>query len=331
MTRKASVALLLAIAVVPLGACGRDEAREAALALAEAVYPGQLEIHDTHLRKGYHDVTLAMRDDPVTRITFSIDRDPADCLPASACEDRLRRAYVHDTARRDMLKAIDRAFAACGVPVLAQTRATLEPNLPPPVPVVELDLREGNDALARLQPCLENLWSGNAGATWAASLTSMELRILPRPAAGPSAAPRPLTFEARIPATRMQQPAYAIVLPVGAVEADPALLRFRAYPALKRKLDERLSKTARAFAGDHGGHVPELSFATGMRLDPARLDVVRAHVQGCSDYAGEGPCGFDFAISMRYDITTDDVSDLSLHRMVRDRRGSYQLPDLPGR
>ncbi|MRX52321.1 hypothetical protein GI374_18505 [Paracoccus sp. S-4012] len=48
-----------------------------------------------------------------------------------------------------------------------------------PVPVVELDLRKDSDALARLRPCLETLWTNNAGAAWLAGPASMELRILP--------------------------------------------------------------------------------------------------------------------------------------------------------
>lgn len=103
-----------------LSACAdRRAAIEAATALVEAAYPGQLELVDTHLQKDHYDVVFAMRDDPFTRIRFGVDRDASRCRPASPCEDRLHRAYAAGVSAGAKLRALNAAFRRCGVVPLA--------------------------------------------------------------------------------------------------------------------------------------------------------------------------------------------------------------------
>lgn len=218
--RTARQALLVALLLMS-GACGqRDAAKEAAIALAEAIYPGELEFHDTTFRTTHYDVTLRIRDDPVTRTTFQVDADPADCVPGSACETRLRRAYAHDSQRGRVLTMIDRAFSTCGVPVLAQTEPGFEVNQPPVEPIIELALTNVNQAeeLSRLTPCLSDFWSGLSPADRPEFLM---VRILLQAGDTPASAPSPLTIEARIPDHRIAEPGYQVLIPTGLDQRQP--------------------------------------------------------------------------------------------------------------
>lgn len=103
-----------------LSACAdRQAAIDAATALVEAAYPGQLELVGTHLQKDHYDVVFAIRGDPFIRIRFGVDRDASRCRPASPCEDRLHRAYANGTAAGAKLRALNAAFPRCGVVPLA--------------------------------------------------------------------------------------------------------------------------------------------------------------------------------------------------------------------
>lgn len=83
-----------------------QDARQAAAALAEAVYPGRLEVIGASTRVGFdygQRVVLGVRGDPVTRIRLSVDKDPSRCRVGKPCETRLREAYalaISQTARR---------------------------------------------------------------------------------------------------------------------------------------------------------------------------------------------------------------------------------------
>lgn len=69
-----------------------QDARQAAAALAEAVYPGRLEVIGASTRVGFdygQRVVLGVRGDPVTRIRLSVDKDPSRCRVGTPCETRL--------------------------------------------------------------------------------------------------------------------------------------------------------------------------------------------------------------------------------------------------
>src|SRR5690554_5959022 len=92
----------------------RQQTLDAALALAEANYPGQLELH-TSQPDDTHEVVLAIKDDPITRIRFSVGSNPADCTTGSECEARLHSAYEQGVAAGVKLKAVNTAMNSCGV------------------------------------------------------------------------------------------------------------------------------------------------------------------------------------------------------------------------
>lgn len=255
-------------------------------------------------------------------------------MPGSPCEDRLRRAYAYDTARGGILRAVDGAFAACGVSVLAvEEDAVGGYNV---VPLVELPLTSRTQAqdLARLAPCMERFWADNADAAWMAGMDWLQLRIVPERASGPATPPAPLTSEARIPTGRHAEPAWSITLARGRSLPEPADLRFRPFRELKSRIDAAMAEAARRFLRGEpgGGHVQRVAFAVQMRLDPEHVDVVRGYIMACSAHTpGTGPCREDLAIAMRYDITTGEASELMLLRDIRDARGRVVLPPLPGR
>ena len=154
-------ALFLFLALLA-GCADRGGSIEAAEALAEANYPGQLELHATALQKDHYDVIFAVKGDPITRIRFGMDRDPANCRQASPCEARLRKAYAEGIAAGRWLKAANRAFRRCGVPLLAVEGAGPATHML----VVELDLGEADQqpALDRLQSCVEAFRGRRGGA-----------------------------------------------------------------------------------------------------------------------------------------------------------------------
>lgn len=321
------------LALGALSGCGdRDGSIKAALALAEVNYPGQLELQDAHLQKDHYDIVLAIKGDPVTRIRFGIDRDPADCTPASACEERLKRAYVNGVAAGIKLKALDQGFRQCGVPVLGLNSDAITTAF---TAVIELDLdaEAQQTGLDRLTPCIAAFRQA-LPAQASPQLRSVALRISLPSGNVPAEAPSPLTFEARLSAKRQKDVSYLVGLKAEDVRADSAALRLYPHYISASALDRRLAEIAqRALADDpHGGHVPEYPLTWSLQLDPRRLDVIHTYVLACSEHkAGEGPCGTDMAVSMRYDMTRDTASDLAVVRGIRDEPGSIALPPLPGR
>ncbi|SHM02330.1 hypothetical protein SAMN05444389_1037 [Paracoccus solventivorans] len=137
-----------------LSACAdRQAAVEAATALVETTYPGQLELVGAHLQKDHYDVVFAIRGDPFTRIRFGVDRDASRCRPASPCEDRLHRAYAAGVSAGVKLRALNAAFPRCGIVPLAVQDAQAGTGF---TTVVELDLavQDQQPALDRLTPCI---------------------------------------------------------------------------------------------------------------------------------------------------------------------------------
>ncbi|MGE4323173.1 MAG: hypothetical protein AB7E60_09115 [Sphingobium sp.] len=142
------------LAALTLGGCGdREGAERAALALSEAIYPGEFAFHDSYLQKGHYDVALAKKDDPLTRLRFAIDADPARCGVGTACEQRLRRAHADAVATGIKLGALNAGFGACGVPMLGIHDGRITAAFRT---IVELDLDTADQqpALDRLTPCV---------------------------------------------------------------------------------------------------------------------------------------------------------------------------------
>jgi hypothetical protein len=321
------------LALGALSGCGdRDGSIKAALALAEVNYPGQLELQDAQLQKDHYDIVLAIKGDPVTRIRFGVDRDPADCTPASPCEARLQRAYANGVAAGIKLKALDQGFRQCGVPVLGLNSGTITTAF---TALIELDLgAEAQQAgLDRLTPCIAAFRQALPAAS-SPQLQSLALRILLPSGNAPAVAPSPLTFEARVSGKRQDGVSYLLGLEADDVRADSADLRLYPHYLSASGLDRKLAEIAQGVLSEDadGGHVPEYPLTWSLQLDPRRLDVIHTYVLACSVHkAGEGPCRTDIAVRMRYDMTQASASDLAVVRGIRDERGSVTLPALPGR
>jgi len=161
-----------------LAGCGdRQGSIDAAMTLAEINYPGQLELYDTHLQKDHYDVVLAIKGDPVTRIRFGVDRDPAQCRSGAHCEERLRSAYETGVASGAKLKALDQALRECGVTALGIDDTHITPAFRT---IVELDLDPADQqpALDRLTPCIATFRQALPPDASPAQL-SLKLRVLP--------------------------------------------------------------------------------------------------------------------------------------------------------
>ncbi|MFJ1294118.1 hypothetical protein ACEPPZ_19025 [Paracoccus yeei] len=118
-----------------VSACAdRQAAIDAATALAEAAYPGQLELVGTHLQKDHYDVVFAIRGDPFTRIRFGVDRDASRCRPASPCEDRLHPAEQHQQPALDRLTPCNPAFRTDRPPLPTPDHQSLKLRLLLPEP-----------------------------------------------------------------------------------------------------------------------------------------------------------------------------------------------------
>ncbi|GEM_PF-2546090 len=333
MIRLPSISRLAAgLAALVLGGCGdRPGSESAAVDLVEAIYPGQFAFHDSYLQKGHYDVALVSKTDPLMRIRFAVDADPAQCRVGSDCETRLRRAHAVATGTAIRIKAINSAFGACGVPLIGIHDMSMAPGFRT---VIELDLDPADQqpALDRLTPCID-AYRQALPANADPALQGLGLRIL-RPAASGPTAPAPLTLDSRIPDDRTADPSYMIMVTPDQTRALAENLRLYVHYVSASGLDDKLSETAkRALADDpQGGHVPNHALNWQLKLDPARLDVIRTYVLACSSHtAGEGPCKTDVAVRIRYDLATDTASEIAVIRNIRDQRGSPDLPAIPGR
>ncbi|MFV0625422.1 hypothetical protein ACBY01_15615 [Sphingomonas sp. ac-8] len=329
---------LYAVAVVTVALAGCDYrdrldqegSERAALALAEAIYPGQFELHGSELEKTRYDVALVKKGDPLTRLRFMVDADPAECRVGTDCERRLRSAHAEAVAVGMKLNAINGGFGKCGLPVLGIDD---EPVISALRAIVELDLDPADQqpALDRLTPCVAAFRQAlPAGADEA--MARLFLRIL-RPARGGATAPAPLTLDSRLPDQRAKEPSYQITIGARQDRAHAADLRFYRQPVTGSDLDKKLANVAtRALAEDpQGGHVPDHALIWRLKLDSQRLDVIRTYVLACSQQPrGKIPCPTDLAVRMRYDLASGEASELAVIRDIR-ADGSLDLPTLPGR
>lgn len=319
--------------MVLLSACAdRQDAIDAATALAEATYPGQLELVGTQLQKDHYDVVFAIRGDPFTRIRFGVDRDASRCRPGSPCEERLHRAYASGISAGTKLRALNAAFPRCGVVPLAIQDGQAGPNF---TAVIELDLaaQDPQPALDRLSACLAAFRSALPPGA-APEQRSLKLRIL-LPDAGGAAPPSSLlTFETKLAKARVDD--ISFLTGIGPEADRISAENLRVHPAFlsARDMRDRLADAAdTALAGDPaGGVIPTLAFPTGTRLDPQRLDVIRTYILACSaPQKGQTPCKPDIAVRMRYDLATGEVTEQAIIRDIRDAAGNLRLPPLPGR
>ncbi|TCP36582.1 hypothetical protein [Sphingomonas sp. BK235] len=312
-----------------LSGCGdRQGSIDAAMALAEAVYPGQLELLDSHLKKGQYAVTMGIKGDPLTRIGFDIDPDPAHCRIGTRCEERLRRAYAAGVAAGVKMKVLNAVLPACGVRMLGVQESEITPAFRT---IVELDLdpADPQPGLNRVTPCIA---AYRAAMPADARDDHLAFRILlPNGAPAKSA---PLTFERQLEGARNDEPSYMISVAPDAASLSASQLRLYAWFLSAPERRDRLADAARAAlaAERRQGHVPRLAQFHGTRLDPRRLDVVRTYVLACSvRERGKGPCRTDMAVRLRYDLRTGATSEPAILHDIRDAKGQIVLPELPGR
>ncbi|MFV0625433.1 hypothetical protein ACBY01_15670 [Sphingomonas sp. ac-8] len=329
----ASVRLWTAgLVALALGGCGdREGSERAALALSEAVYPGEFAFYDSYLQKGYYDVALVKKGDPLTRLRFAIDAEPAECRIGTACEQRLRRARADAVASAIKIKALNAGFGECGVPMLGIHDGRITSAFRT---IVELDLDPADQqpGLDRLTPCVSGFRRALPADADEAPGT-LALRIL-RPVGGRTTAPVPLTLDSRLPAKRADEPSYHIAIAAGQDRAQAADLRLDVHYVSGSGLDDKLADIARqALAKDPlGGRVPNHALNWQLKLDPQRLDVIRTYVLACSTHTpGKGPCQTDIAVRMRYDLAKGAASELAVIRNARGAHGSVDLPEMPGR
>lgn len=325
---------LVALALMALlSACAdRQGAIDAATALAETTYPGQLELVGTQLQKDHYDVIFAIKGDPFTRIRFGVDRDPARCRSDSACEERLHRAYAAGVAAGAKLRAVNTALSQCGVVPLAIEGNDVATDF---TTVIELDLavQDQQPALDRLTPCIAAFRSALPPDT-TPEQRSLKLRILlPQPGEAASV-PGPLLFETTLPGSRKDEIGFQTGIGPDAnrfmaenLRVDPAFL------SAKTTRDKLVDAAEMALSEDPaGGHVPKLAFPAAARLDPQRLDVIRSYILACSAaQKSQGPCRTDIAVRIRHDLGTGEVIPEAIMRGVRDAEGNLRLPPLPGR
>lgn len=321
-----------ALTALALSGCGdREGSEKAALALSEAVYPAEFALHDSYLQKGHYDVALVKKGDPLTRLRFAIDADPAQCRIGTPCEQRLRRAHADAVASALKIKALNTGFGACDVPMLGIHDARITPTLRT---IVELDLDPADQQpeLDRLTPCVA-AFRRALPAEADEALRTLALRIL-RPAHGRAAVPAPLTLDSRLSGKRADEPSYQITIGAMQERAHAADLRLYVHYVSGSGLDEKLAEVARQTLADDqlGGHVPNHALNWQLKLDPQRLDVIRTYVLACSARTpGKGPCRTDIAVRMRYDLAREEASERAVIRNARGARGSVELPELPGR
>lgn len=300
-----------------------QQVTDAAMALAEAHHPGQLEFHSSEQQGENHTVILTVKDDPITRIRFDMGSNPADCTTGTACEQRFSKAYDEGIAAGIKLQAVNQAMQSCKVRPLAVESAgeTTQFRL-----VVERDLHsdKAQQQLDELTACLSD-FRGALPEDASTQQRSIALRIL-QPAGNAPEATGLLTFETRLPAARQQEVSYLIgagpedtTLTTAQLRLDPAYLT-------ADEQRQRFSEAARNALGDQG-HVPDNAVPWQTQLDAQQPRVLHTHILACSE-AGQGaePCQADMAVRLRYDLSTDTVSEPVVLKDVLDERGQITLP-----
>lgn len=327
---RAARALTLLALLGCLAACAdRSGSVQAAQDLADALYPGQLELHAAELQKEHYAVVLAVKGDPVTRIRFDMDRDPAQCRVGAPCETRLRSAYAAGLAAGARLKALDRAFRACGLPLLAvEGRAPGQQRL-----IVELALGTENQqpALDRLAACVAEFKRDPGDAL--KQDEHLLFRVVLPGTEGAAPRPDPLTFEASLPSEREREPSYFVAAALAEERISQTALRLSPNYLRTSGQDERLVEAARSFLARQqpGAQIRSSAPLWDTRLDAQRLDLLRSYVLACSRPEAAGPCREDLAVRLSYDLGTAQAAEFELLPIVRQAGRPLDLPALPGR
>lgn len=302
-----------------------QQATDAAMALAEANHPGQLQLHSSEQQGEAHTVTLSIKDDPLTRIRFDMDSNPADCKTGTACEQRFMRAYDEGIAAGIKLKAVNQAMQSCKVRPIAVESAgeTTQFRL-----VVERDLHAGQaqQQLDELTACLSDFRKALPEDA-STQQRSIALRIV-QPAGNSADATGPLTFETRMPAARQSEVSYLIgagpedtTLTTAQLKLDPAYLA-------ADEQRKRFSEAARSALGDQA-HVPDNAIPRQTQLDTKQPQVLHTHILACSEASQSAePCEASMAVRLRYDLSTNTVSASEVLKDVVDERGQVRLPAL---
>lgn len=315
--------VLLLVTLSASSVFASQPAADAAMALAEAHHPGQLAFHSSVQQGEHHTVTLSVKDDPITRIRFDMDSNPADCKTGTACEQRFKTAYDEGIAAGIKLQAVNQAMHSCKVRPLAVESAgeTTQFRL-----VVERDLHSGQaqQQLDELTACLNDFRNALPDAA-STQQRSIALRIL-QPARDTPQATGLLTFDSQLPASRQKEVSYLIG--AGPEESTLTTAQLRLDPAYLTADEQRtrFSEAARSALGEQG-QVSGNTVPWQTQLDAQQPQLLHTHILACSQTSQDAePCKTDMAVRLRYDLSTNRVSDAVVLNDVLDERGQVRLP-----
>lgn len=315
--------VLLLATLSASAAFASQPATDAAMALAEANHPGQLEFHSSEQQGQTRTVTLSVKDDPITRIRFDMDNNPADCKTGTACEQRFIKAYDEGIAAGIKLQAVNQAMHSCKVRPLAVESAgeTTQFRL-----VVERDLHSGQaqQQLDELTACLSDFRNALPDDA-STQQRSIALRIL-QPAGDTPEATGLLTFETRLPASRQNEVSY--LLGAGPEDSTLTTAQLRLDPAYLTADEQRkrFGEAARSALGEQA-HVPDNAIPRQTQLDAQQPQLLHTHILACSEVnQGAEPCQADMAVRLHYDLSTNTVSESVVLKDVVDEHGQVRLP-----
>ncbi|WP_343312674.1 hypothetical protein AAIB41_07425 [Brucella sp. BE17] len=302
--------------------------------LAEAIYPGQLELYATYLQKAHYDVIFSVKGDPVTRIRLAMDRNPADCRLDAPCEKRLRMAYVSGIDLGAELKALDRTFTACGIPVLAVNWFGGKAHL---VPIVQEPLNNENQnrVFDKLNQCVAQFRTDNYKTQWWNERSNIRIIIASNDTQQKPTKPIPLTFENSVPGFLQNRPAYSMVFRLDGENVENGALRFEPFHKFEQKIMETIKNEATGFLQKQADK-PMLETSAILwdtQLDPQRVDMIRTYLLACTVEVRDGKRCLkgNVAIGIKYDINKHKVLEMRRIPIERDRSGSAIFPPLPSR
>lgn len=334
MTRPLLYGWLSALLVLPAaGHASRQAASEAALQLAEAIYPGQLELQATYLRKGFYEVVLTPHGDTITRIRLAMDPDPANCRLGTRCETRLRRAYTLGMAQGQEIRALDAAFRACGMPILAVEQPGGAATF---VPVIAHPLNSENRAQVAqaVAACATGYRDASRAQPWWAERQAMRVTVASLPQGRAQLdPPAPLTSDVQVPTALQAVPAYAFSIALDGPAASVNHIAFAPFRALQDRIQQDIRTAADRFARDQDDDLQQeaVSLLRQTRVDPQQVDLIDTYILACTPAARQGRrCARgDVALHVRYDLGKSQVVDIARLPLARDALGSPLLPPFP--
>lgn len=296
--------MLTAIACLLTGCAGNETARKVATEIGEATFPGQLEVHDVRLMDQLrYDVIFAIRGDPITRIQLSLGSDPAACLPGTECQARLRKSFRNAVIASSRLKALNRAFRGCGVPLLA-----FADTADAFVVELALDVPDQQRPLDRLHACARRYWQEDGDAR------PLKFRILRPRVQGAAVMPALVTFETKLPDPRLQEPTYLVTVSATDDRVSRDALRFDPQYLRNPSVREEIRTAILPYLETHhpGADLPVYMDYRNTTLDPRDADLVRTSVPACSKPAltSKGHCTQDLRVRLAYHLQTRAVNEL---------------------